>query len=65
MKVNVIIEVEDNCIECPYCEDTRTIEAGYALDYWCIKMSPRKKIMGYVEYQSDVKPIPDWCPFRN
>lgn len=64
MKVNVVIEVKDDCRKCPYCTSERTIGAGYALDYFCTHMpSKRRKIMGYVEYSNDIEPIPNWCPF--
>jgi hypothetical protein len=45
------------------CETERTIGAGYAFDYLC-KACGKRKIVGYVEWDSEIPPVPDWCPFR-
>jgi hypothetical protein len=36
--------------------------AGYAMDYTCTLEG--KKIMGYIEWPSEIKPVPKWCPIR-
>ena len=51
------------CDMCPMCETERTIGAGYAFDYLC-KACGKRKIVGYVEWDSEIPEIPDWCPFR-
>jgi len=63
-KVIIKLEVENDCRKCPFCNCERTIDAGYAFDYHCTKTEDNRMIMGYVEYMNDIKPIPDWCPFR-
>lgn len=60
--VNVIIPV-GRCDTCPLHYTERTPRAGYALDYFC-KASNGRKIVGYVEWDSEIPPVPDWCPFR-
>ena len=50
------------CDECPFVEVSRTPRAGYAHDYFCTKAD--KMIMTYVEYDSEIPPVPQWCPFR-
>ena len=55
------------CDECRFCYKTRTPNAGYAYDYYCEAMKSifgKFKIVGYVEYDSEIPPIPEWCPFR-
>ena len=55
------------CDECPFERETRTPYAGCAYDYWCVAKqysSDPRKIVGYVEYDSEIPPVPDWCPFR-
>lgn len=51
------------CDECPYCDTERTMGAGYAFDYFCKASKKKKKIVGYVEYDSEIPPVPAWCPF--
>ena len=55
-------------ISCPYAGSGRTVGAGYAMDYFC-KLVPDKKetygfklTSGYVEWEWEIDPIPDWCP---
>lgn len=50
------------CDDCPFVEVSRTPRAGYAHDYLCSKTN--KTIINYVEYDSEIPPIPDWCPYR-
>jgi hypothetical protein len=55
------------CDECPFVEVERTINAGYAHDYYCKVANEggkRRKIVGYVEWDSEIPPVPQWCPFR-
>ena len=58
---NVIIPV-GRCDECPLCYTERTPHAGYALDYFCKAMGG-KMIDHYVEYDFELRPVPEWCPF--
>lgn len=58
----IILEIKD-CRGCPNVRADRTQGAGYALDYFCASMD-NKKICGYVEWESDMAPVPDWCPAR-
>ena len=51
-------------ISCPFLEISRTQGAGYAEDFFC-KANNSKKICGYVEWESDIPLVPDWCPFKN
>ena len=55
-------ELKD-CSTCPLVETDRTQGAGFALDYFC-KACDNKKIVGYVEWDGDMVPVPEWCPFR-
>lgn len=50
------------CDECPLCYTERTPRAGYALDYFC-KACGGKQIDHYVEYDCELRPVPEWCPF--
>ena len=55
------------CDQCRFVYQTRTPRAGYAFDYFCKAVeTPNgpKKIVGYVEYDSEIPEIPDWCPYR-
>ena len=51
------------CDECPLHYTERTQGAGYAFDYHC-KACNGKKIVGYVEWDSEIPEIPEWCPYR-
>lgn len=50
------------CDECPFCYTDYTRGVGCADDYFC-KAAKNKKIVGYVEYEQEIPPVPDWCPF--
>lgn len=64
IEVTVSIPV-GRCDECPFIEQKRTIGAGYAFDYFCKALKRgNNKIAGYVEYDSEIPPVPQWCPFR-
>ena len=55
------------CDECPCVKQTRTPRAGYAFDYYCNAMqtpSGPMCITTYVEYDFEMPPVPDWCPFK-
>ena len=55
------------CDECPCVEQERTPRAGYAFDYFCKAcrdMNGKPKLISsYVEYDSEIPEVPDWCPF--
>ncbi len=59
---NVVIPV-GRCDECPLHYTKRTPNAGYALDYFC-KACGDREITHYVEWDNEIPPVPDWCPFR-
>lgn len=50
------------CDECPYHYTKPTSGAGCADDYIC-KIA-RRTITTYVEWDSELPAVPDWCPFR-
>ena len=55
------------CDECPCVKETRTPRAGFAFDYYCNACqtpSGPKQITTYIEYDSEMPPVPDWCPFK-
>lgn len=66
-KIKIILSIGkcdsqySNGVRCPFFYTERTENAGYALDYFCEAANGRK-IVGYVEWDSDVPPVPDWCP---
>lgn len=51
-------------IDCPYSVSERTPRSGYAMDYYCMAVVPKRITSGYVEWSSDVNLVPEWCPFR-
>lgn len=61
----IIIEL-DKCIDnkkrikCPYCYVERTPGTGYAVDHFC--RLTNNKTSGYVEWESDINPVPNSCP---
>lgn len=69
--VNIILKIDKCCSTdqnsgingCPFVETQRTPNSGYAIDYFC-KAAGGRKISGYVEWDSDMNPVPDWCPKR-
>lgn len=50
------------CDQCPYHYTKPTPNAGYAEDYFC-KIA-NKAIGHYIEWDSEIPAVPDWCPFR-
>lgn len=50
------------CDECPFHYTDYTRGAGCADDYFC-KAAGGKKIVGYVEWESEIPSVPTWCPF--
>jgi len=52
----------NTCAECPKVKVERTFRAGYALDYYCKLL--HRKIMGYIEWPSEMRPPPQDCPIR-
>lgn len=57
----VIIGV-GRCDECPLHFTERTPSAGFALDYFC-RAKDNKEICHYIEYDSEIPEVPEWCPF--
>ncbi len=57
----IALDIKD-CRGCPHMRSERTEGAGYALDFHCRLTG--NLICGYVEYESEVKPVPDDCPIR-
>jgi hypothetical protein len=63
-KTTVVIEVAlEDCRKCPECGNKLTKGYGFTTDYFC-KLKNNKITSGYVEWERDVKPVPDWCPLR-
>lgn len=63
-KIKVLIPFKlDCCAYCPKVKEERTPNAGYAFDYYCTAKNNRK-IMGYVEYDSELVEVPKWCPYK-
>lgn len=62
----IVIEL-DKCIdskrgiECPFATSRLTKGYGYAVDYLC-GLNNNEITSRYVEWERDIKPIPDWCP---
>ena len=61
-KIRLEYDIE-KCWDCLMCKSEPTITADsfeIATDYYCGVNG--KKIMGYVEYDSEMPPVPNWCP---
>lgn len=56
----IVLDIK-NCTGCPKVVQERTPRAGYAVDYFC-SLVDNKLVSGYVEWESDLNPVPDWCP---
>ncbi len=52
------------CDECPKCKSQHTPGTGFGTDYICTAVKPNKTVMGYIEWDSEKVPVPDWCPLR-
>lgn len=52
------------CDECPKVDSEHTSGTGFGVDYYCTLISPKKLVMGYIEWDREKKPIPDWCPLK-
>lgn len=64
---SVRLAVVVNCHTCPHIAEERTPGAGCADDYYCTAVTPRKLVVGYVEYPSEKHKnheFPDWCPLE-
>jgi hypothetical protein len=59
----IILEIDACNNGCPHCGEKITKGYGYAMDYFC-KLKNNKVVSGYVEWESDLNPVPDWCPVR-
>ncbi len=53
-----------NGVGCPFVHSERTQGAGFAVDYWCNGTKTPRKIIGYIEWDSEIPPVPEWCPYR-
>lgn len=61
-KIKLEYDIE-KCWDCPKCisEPTQTADSfEVALDYYCGVNN--KKIAGYIEYDSEMPKVPNWCP---
>lgn len=48
---------------CDQCPKVRTEKiGGCGIDYFCSLTG--EKSMSYIEWDSEKKPVPDWCPLR-
>lgn len=56
----ILLNLKD-CRKCPHCGSKLTKGYGYAMDYFCLEYGD-KISSGYVEWESDVNTIPEWCP---
>lgn len=69
-KPEVVVTIDvGRCDECPFVTTERTPNAGFAFDYFCTACKNKytgklKRITSYVEWDSEIPPVPDWCPFR-
>ncbi len=55
------------CDQCPKHFTERTPRSGFAEDYFCKAVQTPagpKKITSYVEWDSEIPPVPDWCPYH-
>lgn len=55
------------CDQCPKHTTERTPRSGFANDYFCTAVqlpSGPKMITSYVEWDSEIPPVPEWCPYR-
>lgn len=52
----------EKCNKCPFVKTELTFGAGYAMDYICTKTN--KRIVGYVEWDSEIPEVPEWCPCK-
>jgi hypothetical protein len=59
----VVITIDACNHGCPHCGEKLTKGFGYAMDFFC-KLSDNKIVSGYVEWDSDLNPVPEWCPLR-
>jgi hypothetical protein len=59
--VTIRLQIQ-HCGECPKHESKRTVGAGFAHDYICTLTGD--KVMGYIEYPSEYRTVPDNCPLR-
>lgn len=62
MKTTIQLEI-NNCTDCPKNYSVLTKGYGHAVDYKCSEMDG-KTSSGYVEWNSDINPVPEWCPLK-
>ena len=67
MKVVIQREFDvQHCARCPFVRKLPCRHSPIADDYHCGATSDNKKIVGYVEWESELpKTPPEWCPLRN
>lgn len=61
-KIQLIYDI-DNCSHCPLHKTQPLVTADpweHASDYYC--GSNGEKIAGYIEWESEMPDIPNWCP---
>ena len=67
IKAQVIVSV-GRCDECPMVTNQLTPRAGFAIDYFCKACRNEdlsyREIAHYVEYDSEIPPVPNWCPWK-
>lgn len=51
------------CDACAFVKTGHTPGSGYGTDYFCSKKN-NKKVAGYVEWDSELPLIPNWCPLK-
>jgi hypothetical protein len=57
--------VVNGCHSCPNIVVERTPRAGCAEDYYCTAVRPRRKVDGYIEWDSEKRKdgdFPKFCP---
>jgi hypothetical protein len=60
----IVMEIK-NCLECPKCEPRRIYTSDsweHAYDYYCKKNG--EQIAHYIEWPSEMPPVPDNCPMK-
>lgn len=56
-------ELKD-CRECPFHTYGGSSPYGDAYDLYCENSKKPRIIQEYIEYESEVPPVPDWCPIK-
>jgi len=67
MNKQIRINKITNCHQCQHISEEKTPGAGYAIDYYCNAVTPRKIVAGYVEWDREKRKghdFPDFCPLE-